>query len=125
VDEAAIVVDVHVRQHHRFDVPGADAKAPQLRTHFLFGFDVEANAELEIRMPARQRFQMSRRSGVNDDHALGVLDRPGIDRRPFRPFPREDGLELPPQSVPPPFNLSLLYPHAAGLDGVNAHGVAH
>jgi hypothetical protein len=78
--EAAVVVDVHVGEHHGLHVARADAKPSQLRAHFLLRLDVEADGKSKIRMPARQRFQMRRRSGVDDDHALRMLDRPGIDR---------------------------------------------
>ena len=53
VRQAAVVVDMQVRQHHRFDVAGTDAEAPQLRTNLLFGLDVESHGELKIRMPPR------------------------------------------------------------------------
>jgi hypothetical protein len=59
--KAAVVVDMHVGEHHRLDVAGADAEAPQLRLHLLLRLDVEADGKSKIRMPARQRFQMGRR----------------------------------------------------------------
>ena len=86
VREATVVVDVHVRQHHRRDVAGVDTVFFQLRADFLFGFDVEANAKLKEGMPG-QRFQMRGRAGVDEDDTLGMLDRPGVDRKPIPPIP--------------------------------------
>jgi hypothetical protein len=67
VREAAVVVDVQVRQHHRLDVTGPDTEASQLWADFLFRFDVEANAQAKIRVPGWQRFQVCRGSGIDDD----------------------------------------------------------
>ena len=86
VREAAVVVDVHVRQHHRLDVAGADAVGFQLWTDFLLGLDGETNAELKVGMPSRQRFQMRGRAGVDDDNAFGMLDRLGVDGYPVGPI---------------------------------------
>ena len=94
VRDAAIVVDVQVREHNCSDVAGADTEAPQLRTELLLGLDIEADAQLKIRMPARQRFQTRVGAGVDDDDAFGMFDRPGINWRPLRPFGREDRLQL-------------------------------
>jgi hypothetical protein len=96
VRETAIVVDVQVSEHDCLDVAGADAEAPQLRPKLLLGLDVETNAELKIRMPARQRLQTRIGAGVDDNRAFGVFDRPGIDRRPVGPFRRQQRLQLPP-----------------------------
>ena len=54
VREAAVVVDMQVGQHNGPDVPGADTELPQSRAELLLGLDVKTNAELKIRMPARQ-----------------------------------------------------------------------
>jgi hypothetical protein len=121
--EAAVVVDMQVGEHYGLHVAGANAEASQLRAHFLLRLDVEADGKLKIRMPARQRFQMRRRSGIDDDHALRMLDRPGVDRRPVGPFGRDHRLKLPPRPVAAAFDLRLLDADAAGLDSVNAHDV--
>ena len=105
--EAAVVVDMQVGQHDRFHVAGADAELRNCGPDFLLRLDVEADGKLEIRMPARQRFQMRRRSGIDDDDALRMLDRPGVDRRPVRPFARDDRLDLPPRPVAAAFDLRL------------------
>ena len=119
--KTAVVVDMQVSQHDRFHIALADAKASQLRSDFLLWLDVEAHRKLEIGVPARQRFQVRARSGIDHDDALGMLDRPGIDRHPFRPFARDNRLNLPPETVSAAFDLRLFDLHAAGLDGVDAH----
>ena len=94
VREAAVVVDMQVGQHHGLYVPGADTEPPQLRAELLLGLDIETNAELKIRMPARQLFQPRVGAGVDHNDAFGMLDRPGINRRPVRPFRRKHRLQL-------------------------------
>src|SRR5262249_10995326 len=52
-----------------------------------------------------------------------MLDRPSIDRHPFRPFARDDRLNLSPETASAAFDLRLFDLHAAGLDCVDTHDV--
>ncbi|MDE1973333.1 MAG: hypothetical protein KGI48_09135 [Hyphomicrobiales bacterium] len=88
VREAAVMIDVQVRQHHGSDVARTNAQLLQLRTGLLLRFDIEAYRELKIGMPSRQRFQMSGRAGVDHDHAFGMFNRPGEGGGPNGPLLR-------------------------------------
>jgi hypothetical protein len=46
------MVDVHVRQDDRLDIPLGDADSRQLHSDLLLAVDVKPHREAEIRMPA-------------------------------------------------------------------------
>jgi len=83
VVQATGVVGVQVREHDAADVAGVDAEALRLRADLLLRLDALANREAKERLPSREVARLSAAGGlarIDDDHALWVLDREGIDR---------------------------------------------
>ena len=77
---------MQVRQHDAPDVCRAEAHRPKLRAKFLFRLDVEADAQAKVRMPVRQALHGRGGAGIDQDHAVAMLDRVGDNRQPGRPF---------------------------------------
>ncbi len=80
------MVDMQMGQQNRLHVARADPKRLQPRPDFLLAVDVEAHGETKIRMPLRQAHEARVSAGVDNDDAVGMLDRIGVDRQPVRPF---------------------------------------
>ena len=86
--QAAGVVGVQMRHHHLADVTGLDPELLELRADLLLRLDEFTNRETEDRMPTREIARL-RSAGafarVDHDHALGMLDREGVDRKRLSP----------------------------------------
>src|SRR6516165_9465295 len=83
--KAGVVIAMNVRQDHLANISFADAECAKLRANLLFGFDLEPDAKLKIRMPNGKRFQMRRLAGIDDNDPFPMLDGPGVSRQPAAP----------------------------------------
>jgi hypothetical protein len=89
VVQAAGVIGVQVRHHEPAHIARADAEPFKLGPDLLLGLDPFAESA-DTRMPAGEVAGLGGAgglAGVDDDHALRVLDREGIDRQRLRPLP--------------------------------------
>ena len=87
--QAAGVVGVEVRHHDPADIARADPEPLELRADLLLGLDLLADGEPEERLPAREVAGLGdagRLAGIDDDHALRVLDRERVDRQRLGPL---------------------------------------
>ena len=120
--EAAVVIDVQVREDDAFDIEASDAQRAQLWTDFLFAFETKRDLPSMIGMQRPARFeQMHARTRVDDDHALRMVDDPGIRRQPACPVPVGHQAQSSSQTTSPAFHLRWFDPHATGLDRVELH----
>jgi hypothetical protein len=75
--------------HHPADIGWQDPELLELRTDLLLGPHLLANGKAEERLPAREVAGLrdtGRFARVDDDHALGVLDSEGVDRKRLGPL---------------------------------------
>ena len=115
------MVDMEMGEDDQLDVARRDPERAQLRSGFLLRLDVEFHRELEIGMPARQTLEAGVGAGVDQHDAVAMFDGEGVGRQPVRPFVVEDRREPARQTAAAADELARLDPHAAGLDGVDAH----
>ena len=88
VVQAAGVVGVQVGHHQPADIAGADPEPFELGADLLLGLDPLAKSA-DARMPGREVARPGRAgglAGVDDDHALGMLDRERVDRKRLGPL---------------------------------------
>jgi hypothetical protein len=84
-----------VGHHDPADIAGLDAESFQLRADLLLRLDPFAE-RTQAGMPAREVAPLGGAgvlARVDDDHALGVLDREGVDRKRLRPLAVDDRVQ--------------------------------
>ena len=89
VVQAARVICVEMGHDDTTEIGRQDPGLLELRADLLLGLDVLANGEPEERLPAREVAGLRRAgrlAGVDDDHALSVLDRERVDRKWLGPL---------------------------------------
>src|SRR3954447_18999111 len=76
--QAAVVIDVEMREHDTFDIDGPDAECAQLRADLLLPVDPKRHLPSSVRMEGGGAFEQLRPLPVlHDNHAFRV-------RRPAR-----------------------------------------
>jgi hypothetical protein len=125
--QAARVVGVEMGDDDAADVGGQDPEVLELRGDLLLGLHLLANGEPEERLPAREVARLGdagRLAGVDDDHALGVLDGEGEDRKRLRPLAVEERVYEPTSAMAHAFPPPCSNGDGPGLDCVDLHLVS-
>src|SRR5690242_20203400 len=113
------MVNMEVGQNNFAQIAQSNAKFPQLWSQLLIALNVETDGTLEIWVPARQRQEMLRRSGVDDDHPLGVIDDPRVSGQPVGPLGLDQWSHEARQTMLCRRDLCPLYANATGLHSMN------
>jgi hypothetical protein len=122
VREAAVVIDMEMRENDSFHVEWSYGECTQLRADLLILFDPKRHFPSPVRMQGFGAFeQMCSLARIHDDHAFRVLDDPCVRRKPLRPAAISKYREPASQPAPSALDLRGLDTDRAGLDGVDGH----
>src|SRR5215216_4606831 len=114
------MIGVKMRQHDRANLLWLDTDLPQLGADLLLGCHVDARRGAVEGVPPREVAGFGRPGrfpGIHHDDALGVLDRPRVDREPPRPRVVQKHSRGPTAPAPKLCRLDL---YAARLEGMDS-----
>jgi hypothetical protein len=125
VGEAAVVIDVQMRQDDVLHISRADAERAQLGTDFLLALESKRHLPSMIRVQRSGGVEDTRPvAGVGDDHSIGMVDDPGIGRKPRRPVSVGQDAQPPSQPASPATDLCRLDSNRPGLESEDLHAFA-
>jgi hypothetical protein len=86
VRQSAVVIHVQVSEDDLFHIARPDAHRAELRSDFLVALDPKHHFPSQVRVKRVGGLEEMRSlAGVDDDHALWMVDGPRIRRKPIRP----------------------------------------